>query len=75
MALGHERDVIEVACNLLDPDRTSPQDVQSYLERLVADSGHEEGDKGVMVRVLKGYTTGKSRAELESLTLDAERLL
>ena len=70
MALSHEDGVIEVACNLLSPDKVPPLEVQAYLERLVEDGSH--GNKEGGMSVLKGYTTGKTRDELVFMTLAAD---
>ena len=72
MALSHENGVIEVACNLLNPDKVPPHEVQAFLERLVADGSPRGDDQEAGMSVLKGYTTGKTRDELISMTLAAD---
>ncbi|XP_010268812.1 PREDICTED: formimidoyltransferase-cyclodeaminase isoform X2 [Nelumbo nucifera] len=52
MALTHGDDLIEVACNLLEPDRVGADQVQAEVERLAAKEGMAVG---------KGYYTDFSR--------------
>ncbi len=70
----HLADLNQVACNLLDPlSVSSPEDVQLYLERLVAADGPEEAGDGSgrrdKVVVKRGYTTGKTAEDLISRTI------
>jgi hypothetical protein len=102
MALSHQDGAVEVACNLLNPEVTSPEAVQLFLEQAVSESfpaGLSGGDKSSYsvknicfasdedasslhahtpnakqlslrgIQVQKGYSTGKTVAELVNLTL------
>ena len=75
---------LEVACNLLAPDVSSPEAVQRFLEQWVggaaipggiADGSSDDGKgKGDLegVRVLPGYVTGKTREQLVELVVAAD---
>ncbi|KAJ1410717.1 Formiminotransferase, N-terminal subdomain [Sesbania bispinosa] len=55
MALAHGEDVIEVACNLLDPNKVDGERVQHEVERLAKEEG---------ISVGKGYYTDFSHEEI-----------
>ncbi|XP_062097711.1 uncharacterized protein LOC133803623 isoform X1 [Humulus lupulus] len=55
MALAHGETVIEVACNLLDPNKVGGDRVQLEVERLAKQEG---------IRVGKGYFTDLSQEEI-----------
>ncbi|CAK9151374.1 unnamed protein product [Ilex paraguariensis] len=55
MALAHGESVIEVACNLLDPNRVGGEQVQLEVERLA-------GEEGLVVG--KGYYTDLSQEKI-----------
>ncbi|XP_074284937.1 formiminotransferase cyclodeaminase-like protein [Silene latifolia] len=61
MALVHEEGVIEVACNLLDPQLVGGEKVQDEVERLAVEEG--------MVAV-KGYFTDFSRDKIIKMFLE-----
>ncbi|KAL3694724.1 hypothetical protein R1sor_008375 [Riccia sorocarpa] len=61
MALLHGRDGMEVACNLLNAERSTPQMVQKLVEEL----GQTEG-----VEVGHGYLTGQTSEEVFELALE-----
>ena len=70
---------LEVACNLLAPDFTSPEAVQRFLEQWVGGAavpGGIDDGKGKVdlegVRVLPGYVTGKTRERLVELVVAAD---
>ncbi|GLI66512.1 hypothetical protein VaNZ11_010333, partial [Volvox africanus] len=58
MALKHEDDTVEVACNLLDETQSSPHAVQARLEALASSRGLDQW------AVLWGYRTNKTPEEL-----------
>jgi glutamate formiminotransferase len=75
MALNHSHDeegtgggVIEIACNLLDPQLSTPSAVQSMVESLVS-KAKVDGILGPSVAVGQGYLTGKTREELIKMAL------
>ncbi|CAL0323658.1 unnamed protein product [Lupinus luteus] len=55
MALAHGEDVIEVACNLLDPKKVDGEIVQQEVERLAKEEG---------ISVGRGYFTDFSQEEI-----------
>ncbi|KAL3848893.1 hypothetical protein ACJIZ3_010775 [Penstemon smallii] len=55
MALAHGEGVIEVACNLLEPNKVGGEQVQIEVERLAKEEGMEVG---------KGYYTDLSKNEI-----------
>ncbi|KAE9588537.1 putative glutamate formimidoyltransferase, 5-formyltetrahydrofolate cyclo-ligase [Lupinus albus] len=55
MALAHGEDVIEVACNLLDPKKVDGEIVQQEIERLAKEEG---------ISVGRGYFTDFSQEEI-----------
>ncbi|XP_074284933.1 formiminotransferase cyclodeaminase-like protein [Silene latifolia] len=61
MALVHEEGVIEVACNLLDPQQVGGEKVQDEVERLAVEEGMVAG---------KGYFTDFSRDEVIKMFLE-----
>lgn len=63
MALLHGTDCIEIACNLLDTDVSSPDAVQHLVATLAAKEGVQAAD---------GYLTGHSKEEI--YTLASEKL-
>lgn len=67
MALTHGEGVIEVACNLLDPNKVGGERVQQEVERLAREEG---------IPVKRGYYTDFSQEEIvESyLNLFEERI-
>lgn len=55
MALAHGEDIIEVACNLLEPSKVTADRVQLEIERLAAEEG---------ITVGKGYFTDFSQEKI-----------
>lgn len=55
MALSHGEGIIEVACNLLDPNKVSGDQVQLEVERLAREEGMDVGN---------GYYTDHSQSEI-----------
>lgn len=55
MALAHGDDVIEVACNLLEPSKVGGERVQQEVERLAEEEG---------IAVGKGYSTDFSQEKI-----------
>jgi glutamate formiminotransferase len=76
MALNHSNDeegekgggVIEIACNLLDPQLSSASAVQSMVESLVS-KAKVDGILRPSVTVGQGYLTGKTQEELIEMAL------
>lgn len=67
MALAHGEGVIEVACNLLNPNKVGGERVQQEVERLAREQG---------ISVGKGYYTDLSQDQIISsyLKLSEERI-
>ncbi|KAI4378303.1 hypothetical protein MLD38_015798 [Melastoma candidum] len=55
MALSHGNNVVEVACNLLDPCKVGSEEVQAEVERLAGEAGMSAG---------KGYYTDLSQEKI-----------
>lgn len=65
---GEDKEVIEIACNLLDTDLTPPSEVQSLVEALV-EKAKADKTMATSVAVGQGYLTGRSREELITMAL------